>query len=211
MSDSLMKAFISEKSGNLITCNMRMMFANLITPGFPSKKERREEKKQWQVTGLIPAGANIDALRGAIDDVIKANTTEAQRAKAKIMNPLKATSGEASIAAYADDYPFCIRMNTKCFDKSGKRRPAPDVVDQRGNTVPAIEEADALYNGRWFRASLNPYWYDNENIGVSLGLVNVQLLRHDDPLSGGKVSADREFEAVGDGLDDLENTGGDFE
>lgn len=210
MSEALMKAFKSPKSGNIITCEMRMMYANLITPGFPSKKERDPKKKQWGATGLVPAKANIDVLREAIDEVIDANLTAAQKAKAKIVMPIKETAADASLALYADDFPYFLRMNTKCFDRQGKPRPAPEIVHGgTGKPILETDEADELYNGRWFRASLNPYWYDNENIGVSLGLVNVQVLRHDEPLAGGKVKADREFEPVS-GLDDLEG-GADFE
>ncbi|MBB3980132.1 hypothetical protein GGQ64_005379 [Rhizobium azooxidifex] len=211
MSDVLMKAFKSEKSGNIITCQLRMMYANLITPGFPSKKERDPKKKQWGATGLVPAKANIDVLREAIDEVIDANLTAAQKAKAKIVMPIKETAADSSLAIYADEFPYFLRMNTKCFDRQGKPRPAPEVVyAKNGAPVQEADEADELYNGRWFRSSLNPYWYDNENIGVSLGLVNVQLLKHDEPLAGGKVKADREFEPV-EGLEDLEDEGAAFE
>jgi hypothetical protein len=198
MSDALMKAKISEKTGNVVMCKMRMMYANLITPGFPSKNERRPEKKQWQVTGLIPVGSDVKVLEEEIERVIKDNLTPAQRAKTKIESPIKETAKNATLAALAEEYPYFIRTSAKCFDRSGKPRPRPDVVDNKGNTVPEIEEADQLYNGRWFRPSLQPYWYDNENQGVSLGLANVQLLAHAEPLAGGKASASADFEPVED-------------
>lgn len=206
MSDKLMKAFVSEKTGNVIGCKMRMMWANLITPGFPSKRERDEKKKQWQVTGLIPASADITALRKAVDAVIDENLTPTQKAKTQIKHPIKETAKNPSLASLAEEFPYYVSLNSKCFDKSGKPRPRPDVVDKAGNTVPEVEEADECYNGRWFRPSMNPFWYDVENVGVSLGLVNVQLLAHDTPLAGGKASASAEFEAVeDDDLSDLED------
>lgn len=210
MSDVLMKAFKSEKSGNIITCQLRMMYANLITPGFPSKTERNEKKKQWAVTGLIPEGADIDVLRKAVDSVIGDNLTPAQREKTKVKIPIYKTAEDSSLAIYADDFPYFIRTNTKCFDRQGKPRPAPEVIRPNGKAIAETDEPDELYNGRWFRASLNPYWYDNENKGVSLGLVNIQLLKHDEPLAGGKVAAERDFEPV-EGLEDLEEEGADFQ
>lgn len=205
----LKKAAISAKSGNVITPAGRMMFAALVTPGFPSKNERRPEKKQWQVQLLIPAGSNIEVLRNAVAQIADDNLTKAQKAsKAAWKNPIKDTAQQATFAGYADDFPWVISANAKCFQKDGKPRPKPDVVLGSGKAMPDGDEADECYNGRWARISLNPYWYDNENIGVSLGLSNCQLLWHDDPLSGGKVSADRDFEPVGDGLDDLQD---DFE
>ena len=205
MSDNFMKAFKSPKSGNIIMPKMRMMYANLITPGFPSKNEKDPKKKQWSVTGLIPAGADLSVLREEIDAVVAANLTPAQREKTKLKLPIGDTASDSSLAIYADDFPHFIRTNTKCFDRQGKPRPAPEVVSgSTGKPVLEADEPDELYNGRWFRPSLNPYLYDVENKGVSLGLVNVQLLQHDEPLAGGKVKADREFEPVS-GLDDLEN------
>jgi len=207
----LKKAFISGNSGNIVTCMARMMYANVVTPGYPSKNERRPEKKQWQIQLLIPEGADIKVLRDKVEEVASDNLTKAQKAgNAKWKNPIKDTAAQATFAGFAEDYPVVISANAKCFQKDGKPRPAPDVVLSNSKPMPAVDEAEECYNGRWCRVSLNPYWYDNENIGVSLGLVNVQLLANDDPLAGGKVSADREFEAVGDGLDDLEN-GADFE
>jgi hypothetical protein len=209
--DNLKKAFISESSGNVITCMGRMMYAAIVTPGFPSKTERRPEKKQWQIQLLIPDGADIKALQDRVAAVADDNLTKAQKAnKAAWKNPIKNTAQQATFASFADDYPIVISANAKCFQKDGKPRPAPDVVLSSGKAMPAADEAEECYNGRWCRISLQPYWYDNENIGVSLGLSNVQLLSHDDPLAGGKVSADRDFEPVGDGLDDLE-AGADFE
>lgn len=209
--DNLKKAFVSGNSGNIVTCMGRMMFPNIVTPGFPSKTEKDSFKKQWQIQLLIPDGADIQVLRDRVDELAADNLTKAQKASgAKWKNPIKDTAKEATFAAYADEYPFLIGANAKCFQKDKKPRPAPDVVLPNGKKMPDVDEAEDCYPGRWCRISLNPYWYDVENMGVSLGLVNVQLLYNDDPLSGGKVSADREFEAVGDGLDDLEN-GGDFE
>lgn len=208
---TLKKAFVSGNSGNIVTCMGRMMYANVVTPGFPSKTERRPEKTQWQIQLMIPDGADIKALREKVEEVASDNLTKAQKnSNAAWKNPIKDTAKQASFASFAEDYPIVISANAKCFQKDGKPRPAPDVVLSNGKKMPDSGEAEECYNGRWARISLNPYWYDNENIGVSLGLVNVQLLYNDDPLAGGKVSADREFEAVGDGLDDLEN-GADFE
>ncbi len=209
--DNLKKAFISEKSGNIVTCMVRMMYANVVTPGFPSKKERREEKKQWQITCLVPDGADIKVLEDKVAELAADNLTKAQKAsKAEWKNPIKQTASVANFAALADDYPIVFSTNAKCFTHDKRPRPAPDVVLSNGKPMPAVDEAEECYNGRWFRASVNPYWFDNESIGVSIGLVNIQLLNNDDPLAGGKVSADRDFEPVGDGLDDLE-AGADFE
>lgn len=207
MTDALMKAHVSEKSGNLVTCKMRMMYASLFTSVPPSKSVKDPKRFQWGLTGLIPAGADIDAINAEIERVADENMTPAQRKNTKWKNPLLKTADISSLAQYADDYPYCIRPNAKEFTRDGRPRPRPDVVDAKGKEVKAEDEADDCYNGRWFRCSLNPYWYpaNDGQPGISLGLVNVQLLGHADPLAGGKVSADKDFEAVDGELDDLED------
>lgn len=72
----------------------------------------------------------------------------------------------------------------------------PQVVDKDLNEI--IDPAE-LYSGAWYRVSLRAYAWDNPvgGKGVSLGLVNVQKLRDDEPFSGGVKAAD-EFAAWSD-------------
>lgn len=205
-----MKAVKSEKSGNIIVLG-RMMYASFYTPVRPSKSETNEKKFQYGTTLLIPAGFDLTALRDEVKGIFEGNVPEAKRATTKWKDPLKSTADEAALAQYADEYPWLIRPNSKAWQKDGKPRPAPEVVDAAKNVVPADREAEETYNGRWCRLSLNPYWYPAGDgpAGVSPGLVNVQLLWHDDPLAGGKVKAASDFEEVDAG--DLAELEGSFE
>lgn len=58
---------------------------------------------------------------------------------------------------------------------------APGVVDA---VVKPVNDEREVYPGRWARISVGAYGYDNKTKGVSLGLNNVQLLKHDEPLAG---------------------------
>lgn len=203
LSDVLKKAYVVESSGNLMTPAGRIMYGSFFTTVAPSKNERDPKKKQWGTTLLLPAVADLTALEAEIDRIVSDNLTESKRAPLKdgtlpYNYPILKTAKINSLASYADEYPFCIRPNTKEFTRDGRPRPAPQVLDAKGREVSNEDEADQIYNGRWARLTLNPYWYPaNEGkAGVSLGLVNVQLLYNDDPLAGGKARAESEFAAV---------------
>jgi hypothetical protein len=196
---NMMKAVKSEKTGNIILLG-RMMYANLYNPAKPSKNESDPKKFTYQNSILIPAGFDLSALEAEVTSVFHANVVEAKRATTKWKRPpIYKTSEQGSVAGFADEYPTFVKASSRAFDRNGKPRMAPDVVNAQGQAVPAGDEAKETYNGRWCRMSVNPFWYDNDDKGVTLGLINVQLLWHDDPLAGGKVKASSEFEAVDDG------------
>jgi hypothetical protein len=201
--ESMLKVVKSEKSGNFIILG-RLMYASLYTPSKPSKSETDEKKFTYQATLLVPPGTDFSALDAEVDRLFKDNVVEAKRATTKWKRPpVNKTADQGALALYAEDYPTTVRANSRAFDRSGKPRAAPSVVDAKGMPVPADREADETYNGRWARISVNPYWYDNDDKGVSLGLVNVQLLWNDDPLAGGKAKASSDFEPVEGALDDM--------
>jgi hypothetical protein len=83
----------------------------------------------------------------------------------------------------------------------------PGFIYANGKEVPVDRFDEEIYSGRWGRVSVNPYWSGHAaNKGVFLGLQNVQLLRHDDPIGGAKPRAGDQFEAVegaGDSPDDM--------
>lgn len=202
--DNLKKAYKSEKSGNIILPAARMMYASLYTATRPSKSETNPKRFQYSISLLLPAGADLSVLESECQGLFTGNVVEAKRASTKWRKPILKTAEDGSLALYADEYPTLLRMNAKQFQKDGKERPKPDVVAATGHPVPQDREAEETYNGRWCRVSINPYWYPaNDGIaGVSLGLVNVQLLWNDDPLAGGKAKASSDFEPV-EGLDEM--------
>ena len=194
--DKYKKAVKSEKSGNIILPAGRMMYASLFTATRPSKTETDEKKFQYAVTILLPKDTDLAALEKEIEGIFHENVPEAKRATTKWANPIKKTADEGTLAAYAEDYPTCLRMNSKRYQRDGKERQRPDVVTASGQAVPEADEPAEVYNGRWTRVSVNPFWYSTEKNGISLGLQNVQLLWNDDPLAGGKAKATSDFDPV---------------
>ncbi len=196
MADKLLTATLLE-SGNIRSPKGRLLYPNLFQPSLP-KGEKDPEKARYGVSLLIPRGADIKAITDAVNEVLADNVSEKVRKTTKVKMPFLKTEDQPRFAEFADDYPVMIRCNAKY---------KPEVVGPTARAVPEADEADEVYSGRWGRISLRPFFYDHPTggKGISLGLQNVQLLDHDNPIAGGRARAESEFESVGDDLADLEN------
>lgn len=77
----------------------------------------------------------------------------------------------------------------------------PGVVDARLNP---IIDSDELYSGCYGRVSITFYAFNsNGNKGIAAGLGNLQKLKDGEPLGGGRIKPEDEFEAEEDGDDML--------
>ena len=184
--------------GNIVTPGGRMVYASLFQKTLP-RGEKDESKAKYQNTILFPAGVDVDLLTKAVDEIIAEKVSSRLRATTKVKKPFLLTKDQPRFAEFADEYPLMIRS-------AGTLR--PDVISPSGQPVREENEPDEIYHGRWCRMSVQPFFYDHPTggKGVSLGLQNVQLLDHDDPLeiAGSKPKGAGEFEAVtDDGLGDL--------
>lgn len=197
-----MRVAVKSPAGNWLVLG-RLMYASFYKTIPPSKNERDPKRFQWGTSLLIPASFDLAPLREAIDGIFADNVLPKVQSTTKWKNPILSTAADGGkLAGLAEDYPWLIRPNAKEFErKSGKRRQAPGVVDSRGVAISEDREPDETYNGRWARLSIQPYWYPaNDGMpGVALGLENVQMAWHDDPLAGGKAATSSDFEAIDEG------------
>lgn len=165
------------KSGNIITPKARMSYPHL----FRAQGMDGSEPK-FSLSLLIPGASDIVRLKQAAEAM----------AKEKWPNGVKNLRSPFLDAEEKDDGDHAKGM--VLIRASSKQKPG--LVDARGNNV---EDEAEVYAGRWCVASLRCFAYDrNGNRGVSFGLQNVQLLDHDEPIGGGRVRAEDEFEAVSD-------------
>ena len=187
------------ESGNLLTPKGRMVYPALFTPSL-ARGETDKDKARYQVTLLLPKGSDIKALKDAVTETLDENVSAKARTTAKIKTPFLKTEDQPRFAEFAEEFPLMLRFNAKF---------KPDVVTPKGDrTLAEDEEADEVYSGRWGRVSCRAFFYDHPTggKGVSLGLQNVQLLDHDEPIAGGRVKGTAEFEGVGDdSLADLDD------
>jgi len=72
----------------------------------------------------------------------------------------------------------------------------PGIVNARLQDVLLPDE---VYAGQLVRAQLTPFaWTNSGKKGVSFGLNNLQIVKHDAPRIDGRVSANKAFDAVGE-------------
>lgn len=200
MSQNMNAAHFHEASGHYITPRCRMVYPALLEKSLP-KGETDPAKAKYQITLLFPKGADLAALVNAAEKTIADNISAEKRKTVRIKKPFIKTEEQPRFADLAEDYPVMVRASANY---------KPQVI--RADTQPENDESN-IYGGRWCRVSLNPYWYDHPTggKGVSFGLQNVQLLEHDDPIGGGHVKAEDQFEPVGDNLEASTDTSAMFD
>lgn len=183
------------ESGNYLTPPGRLLYPALFEKVLP-RGEKDESKAKYQATLLFPADADLAVLEAAVEACMEDNFSAAAR-KGKIRTPFLRTEDQQRFADMAEDYPVMIRCSATY---------KPDVRGPWVDVIPEDKVSDEVYGGRWARLTVRPYHWVHETggKGVSFGLQNAQMLDHDDPLAGGHISADHEFEPVASGLEDLE-------
>jgi hypothetical protein len=191
-------AAIKLDNGNIRTPKGRILYPSLFKPSLP-KGETNEDKAKYGATLLIPKDSDITALKNAIQETLEESFSAKVRAASKIKMPILKTEDFPRFAEYADDFPWMIRCNANY---------RPEVVGPTRDPIAEEDEADEVYGGRWAKLSVNAYSWDHPTggKGISLGLQNVQLLKHDDAIAGGRVKAAQEFEDedVGDMNDGMD-------
>lgn len=200
------KAFIIEKSGNVMTPKGRILWNSVFSP----RKAKGGKEGKYEFNLLIPASADIKVLKEAALDAGKEKFSKvfkdaAGKWPSSIKSPFKKTAENDTLVAAleaaelkVEDFPLFIAARSQ--DK-------PGVAGPNGKTE-GVEPED-VYSGRWARMSIDVYGYDTDgNKGVSFGLKNVQLLDNDDELvvGGGRVSAESEFEDAEGAGDDSKSS-----
>lgn len=198
------------KTGNIITCQGRLMYPDFFQPSLP-RGETDESKAKYQGTLIFPTGADLALLAEKVEEAAIEKWGAAYKQKHKVKKPFGKAEEQPKMGATAEAFPIFIRANSKdrpqVMTASGliispdgellQRDPA--VTDRTAyKVVGRVDIAAEVYPGRWARFSLRPYAYDHPTggKGVSLGLQNVQILDHDERLAGARPQATDEFEAV---------------
>ena len=186
------------QSGNVRTPKVRLTFPYILTPNPKAKKQDKNGVEYLSYTTgiLIPPTADITLLRQAAleaaMDEFGAEKIKGYQEMGKWGSPfLDAFQKSKTEANPAGDESLKGWTMLRVSSKS-----APGVVDRFGKTV---SDAAEVYGGRWAFVSLAPNAYPSikgGNWGVNFWMQNVQLLDHDEPLGGGRVSADAEFVPV---------------
>lgn len=175
------------------TCRVRLSYPTLFTP----KAMAGTDKLKYSVTGLVPANADLTALKEECYAAAAKKFGPKWKEKfPKLPMPFHKTTDEnqegtphyKKIGINPEEFPFFIRTSTNADDD----RDPPGVVTHAGD--PASK--DQVYAGRWAMLSVQPYGYEQSSKkGVSLGLLGTMLLERGDRLGGG-FAAKELFEPV---------------
>jgi hypothetical protein len=184
-------ATIHSKTGNLVTPKGRLLWNALLQP----RKGKGDKPGKYEFNIAIPKDADIKVLQQAALEAGKEKFSKAFKDAAgkwpsSVKNPFKKTADNDKLAEIADEFPIFFAARSK--DR-------PGVVGPNGRAEGV--EPEHIYAGRYVKASIQAFAYETDgNKGVTFGLVNVQLLDDADELviGGGKVSAESEFDGVGE-------------
>ena len=176
------KAYIHEQSGNIVTPKSRMVWPSLFKPAVFRGPQQGEPKHQ--ITLLVPAGSDLSALQARVKEAALEKFKNPQDIPGFRL-PIMKTADQEKLAEYADAFPHMLRARTT---------EPPGVV---GPDASPENDPSMAYGGRWCVCSVQAFAYDTMgNKGVSLGLVNVQLLDHDDPIATNRVRPESEFKPI---------------
>jgi hypothetical protein len=183
-----MKDNAKPASTRVVLHGVRLAYADqLITP----KAFEEGQQPKYGCTILLPPNhPGIVQVEAALEAAAAARWGR----KEEWPRLLKGITRDPAVKDVADYPKIGIEDAGWCFIRASSLDP-PGIVD---NNVSALNPADLrreCYSGRWATVSVNAYAYDRHTgAGVSLGLGNIQLLKHDTRLGVPRPKPGEEFE-----------------
>jgi Protein of unknown function (DUF2815) len=178
----------------------RMSHPHILRPRTEKDEETGIEKTSYQLGLLLPPGTDLqkykDALKAAMVFKFGPDTSNWPKLKRKPSDVIK------NFAEYnaERDKPLpgdwtgwtLIRANADV------KHPPNVVGPTKGpdGKFPRITDEREVYGGRWGRATLDAFFYDSKKggKGVTFGLNNVQVLKHDTNFGGAVSAAEDDFD-----------------
>ena len=172
---------------NQVTVPFRATFISILRPKAQKLPDGTMGASKYSVRAAFPPTADLSGLKEAAK--VAAFDKWGDKIPKTLRSPFRTNDElENPIPGIGDDWTIIT------FSATEDRKPG--LVD--ANLQDILDESE-VYSGAWFRAEVRPFAYDNAgNRGVSFGLQNVQKVRDDEPLGGGRTPANKAFSAVGD-------------
>ena len=179
----------------VVTPPFRMSFPSLLEP----REDEETKRKTYQLSMLFPPKTDMTkfklALRAAMSDKFGADDTKWPRCKRGTKEVIR-DFGEYNASTkkpLKGDWSGWIMVRANCSDKY-----APGVVGSikgADGKFPRVTDPREVYSGRWACAVIDAYHFDGKkNDGVTFGLKNVQLLKHDTSFVGAQSAPEEDFE-----------------
>lgn len=183
------------KSGNIRSPIGRLIYPQLFEP-----KAIGDGKPRYSVNLVFPEDkVDLTIIRKAVDEALVNKFGDKILGNKKLKLPIFDADGEFPKLDFDFDGWVGIRLGASEKDR-------PVIIDA---SLADVEDESQVYGGRWATASFNVFAWDHPagGKGASLGLSNVQVLKHDDNIGPGRVDASKEFEEMEPEDDDAEDTG----
>lgn len=170
---------------NIITPEFRAAFISVFKATAQKQQDGTMGKAKFSIRAAFPPTADMSSLK------LQASLAAAEKWGDKIPKVMRSpfrTNGELEnpVVGIGDDWVIMT------FSANEDRKPG--LV---GPSCQDIIDDSEVYSGAWYRCQVRAYAYDTAgNKGVSFGLQNVQKLRDDDPIGGGRTPANKAFEPV---------------
>lgn len=173
---------------NILTPEFRAGFISVFKATAQKNPDGTAGKPKFSIRACFPPSSDLALLKAEAEQAAKDKWGD--KIPKTLRSPFRKNEElETPVAGIGDDWTIMT------FSANEDRRPG--IVD--GNLQDIIDDAQ-VFSGAWYRCQVRAFAYENAgNKGVSFGLQNVQKLRNDDPIGGGRVPANKAFEAVGSG------------
>lgn len=203
------------------TVPFRMSFP--VLPPMPPRVDPDSGRQTYQLSMLFPANTDQKPFRDALREamVVKFGPDPKQWPRNIKQTPdtvLKDFDNYNSTAKtpLSGDWRGWMLVRANSTVSHAIKPPnvvGPIMIDKK---FPVITDLREIYGGRWARATIDAYYFEirNKNNGVTFGLSNVQLLKHDKRFAGDRPDAEQDFEDASPewaGHGDAFETGGDFD
>lgn len=174
----------------------RMSFPNILVP----RAAEEGGKPRFELTLLLPPGTDTApfkaALRAAMVEKHGEDTSKWPKLKRKADDVIR------DFAKYnTEDAKTTLPGNwagwTMVRTAAQEAKPPGIVGPTKGpdGKFPVIKDPREIYGGRWARATIEAFFYDRKDgKGVTFGLVNVQLLKHDVSFGNGVAKPEEDFD-----------------
>lgn len=178
----------TDQSTKFILGPGRLSFPKIFTPN------SKEYGGKYQATLLLPPDYDFGPLKKLMLNVaiakFGADKSKWPRGMRGPSDIIRDCAEKSNLSGYEPGWHFV----------SAASPDMPGVVDA---TLAKVTDPRDAYPGRWAKMSVNVFAYSNVKHGVSLGLQNIQLLKHDDAFSSRQRPED-EFEAMYEDMDDAQ-------
>ena len=170
-----------------LTPNFRACFIAVLRPSAGKNDDGTPGELKYSVRAAFPPTADLTFMKAQVKQA--AQEKFGDKIPKSLRLPFRRNDElDNPVQGIGDDWTI-VTFSTKA-DKA-----KPGVVDS--NVQEIIDESE-VYSGAWFRVQTRAFGYAKAgNNGVGFGLDNVQKVKDGDPLGGGRMPANKAFEAIG--------------